>query len=217
MPTFANGNRFDNDLANARGDNVELTVSAPHDAVIRLLGYENHGRMGRYTVAIAAAAAQGTKPNIVADDAPGRTKYGAAANLELPLADDGNTGAFARLGWNDGRTESFVFTEADRHASGGVQIAGNRWRRVGDTFGIAVAADGLSQDHRGYLAAGGTGFLLGDGALRYGPELVTELYYAAHVGRFLTVSPDFMRIVNPGYNRDRGPAVVLSGRMNVRY
>ena len=217
MPTFANGNRFDNDLANARGDNVELTVSAPHDAVIRLLGYENHGRMGRYTAAIAAAAAQRTKPNIVADDAPGRTKYGAAANVELPLADDANTGAFARLGWNDGRTESFVFTEVDRHASGGAQIAGNRWRRAGDIFGIAVAADGLSHDHRSYLAAGGTGFLLGDGALRYGPELVTELYYAAHVGRFLTVSPDLMRVVNPGYNRDRGPAVVASGRVNVRY
>src|SRR5205085_8879826 len=37
MPTFANGNRFDRDLANARGDNVELTLSAPHGGVVRLL------------------------------------------------------------------------------------------------------------------------------------------------------------------------------------
>jgi hypothetical protein len=217
MPTFANGNRFDSDLANARGDNLELTLSAPHDAVVRVLGYVNHGRMGRYAVATALAAAQFTKPDIVADDAPGRIKYGFGANAELPLADDGNTGVFARLGWNDGRTESFVFTESDRHASGGGQIAGSRWRRPGDVFGIAVAADGLSHDHRAYLAAGGNGFLLGDGALRYGSEVLTELYYSAHVWRFLTLSPDLMRIVNPGYNRDRGPATVLSGRVNLRF
>jgi carbohydrate-selective porin OprB len=185
--------------------------------VIRLLGYVNHGRMGRYAVATSLAEAQGRKPNIVADDAPGRTKYGVGANAELPIADDGNTGAFARLGWNDGRNESFVFTESDRHASGGAQVAGSHWHRTGDVFGIAVAADGLSHDHRAYLAAGGNGFLLGDGALRYGPEVLTEFYYSARLARFATLSPDLMRIADPGYNRDRGPAVVLSARMNLRY
>jgi hypothetical protein len=217
MPTFANGNHFDTDLANARGDNIEFSLSGPHDAVIRILGYVNHGRMGRYDVATAIAAAQGTKPNIVDDDAPGRTKYGAGANVELPISDGGNTGVFARVGWNDGRNESFVFTESDRHLSTGAQIAGSHWRRADDVVGIAAAADGLSPDHRAYLAAGGNGFLLGDGALRYGSEVLTELYYAAHFGRFVTLSPDFMRIVNPGYNRDRGPAVVLSGRLNLHY
>ena len=217
MPTFANGNRFDNDLANARGDNVELTLSAPHDAVIRLLAYGNHGRMGRYAAATAEGARRSTTPNIVADDAPGRTKYGAGANVEVPIADGGSTGVFARVGWNDGRNESFVFTESDRHASGGAQVAGTRWHRAADVFGIAIAADGLSQNHRGYLTAGGSGFLLGDGTLRYGPEVLTELYYSAHVGRFVTVSPDWMRIVRPGYNRDRGPAFVLSGRASIRY
>ena len=217
MPTFANGNRFDNDLANARGDNVEVTLSSSHDAVIRVLGYLNHARMGRYASAIAVAAARGTKPDIVADDARGRTKYGVAANAELPIADSGNTGAFARVGWNDGRNESFVFTESDRHVSGGGQIAGSHWRRSGDVVGIAIAADGLSHDHRAYLAAGGNGFLLGDGALRYGSELLTELYYNARLVRFVTISPDLMRIVNPGYNRDRGAAFILSARGNIRY
>ena len=217
MPTFANGNIFDRDVANARGDNVELTLAAPHNAVVRLLGYMNHGRMGRYAVATARGIASGTKPNIVADDAPGRTKYGAAVNAELPLADGGDTGAFARLGWNDGRNENFVFTESDRHASGGAQVAGDRWRRAGDALGIALSADGLSRDHRAYLAAGGDGFLLGDGRLRYGFEVLTEIYYSARLGRFVTVSPDLMRLVNPGYNRDRGPAFVLSGRASIRY
>jgi hypothetical protein len=216
MPTMANGNTFDGDLANAHGDNVELTVSAPRDAVIRLLGYVNHGRMGRYAVATALAAAKGTPPNIVADDAPGRTKYGVGINAEVPIADDGNTGVFGRLGWSDGRNESFVFTESDRHASAGTQVAGRRWGRPGDDIGVGLAADGLSGPHRNYLAAGGRGFLLGDGALRYGPEVVGEAYYNAHFGSFVTLSPDVIRVMNPGYNRDRGPAFVLSARLNIR-
>ena len=217
MPTFANGNRFDNDIANARGDNVELTLAAPRGAVVRILGYENHARMGRYAAAIAEGAARGLPPDIVADDAPGRTKYGVAANAELPLADDGATGVFSRLGWNDGKNESFVFTEADRHASGGVQVAGRRWGRSADVAGIALAADGLSAPHREYLAAGGRGFLLGDGALHYGHEVIGESYYHAQFGEYVAVSPDAMLLVHPGYNRDRGPAVVLSARCNIHY
>lgn len=216
MPTFANGNTFDNDLANARGDNVELTVGVPHDGVLRLLLYDNHARMGRYAVATASALARGTTPDIVADDAPGRSKYGIALNGELPLADTGETGVFARLGWNDGRNESFAFTEVDRLLSAGTQIAGAHWGRAGDDLGVAFAADGLSGVHRDYLAAGGRGFLLGDGALRYGHEVVIEAYYNARCGPFFTVSPDVIRIASPGYNRDRGPAIVASLRVNAR-
>lgn len=214
MPTFANGNVFDGDIALARGDNLELTVNAPHDAVVRVLAYENHGRMGIYHEAIALADANGTIPNIVADDAPGRVKYGFGLNAEMPITDDGDTGMFGRLGWNDGRTESFVFTEVDRHASLGIQVSGRHWRRRTDAFGIAVVADGLSGPHRAYLAAGGDGFLLGDGALRYGPETIGETYYRVQLGARLAVSPDAMFIANPGYNRDRGPATVLTFRVN---
>jgi len=216
MPTFANGNTFDNDLANARGDNVELSVAVPYNGIVRLLLYDNHARMGRYAVTTETALARGVTPNIVADDAPGRTKYGIALNGELALADQGETGVFARLGWNDGRNESFAFTEVDRLVSAGTQLSGTHWSRAGDDVGVAFAADGISGAHRDYLAAGGSGFLLGDGALRYGHEVVTEAYYSARFGPFLTVSPDVIRIANPGYNRDRGPAVVLSLRANVR-
>ncbi len=217
MPTFANGNRFDNDIANARGDNVEVTFAAPHDAVIRVLAYENHARMGDYDLATAIAAETGTVPNIVATDAPGRTKYGAALNGELPLADDGETGIFARAGWNDGRHESFVFTEVDRHLSAGGQVSGKRWHRPGDVFAVAGVIDGISAPHRNYLAAGGSGFLLGDGALRYGPESIAETYYLFALGRYVAISPDVIFIAHPGYNRDRGPATVLTARLNAHW
>jgi carbohydrate-selective porin OprB len=216
MPIFANGNRFDGDIARARGDNIEVTMAVPHDGVVRVLAYVNHARMGRYPVATAAGIARGVTPDIVADDAPGRVKYGFAVNGELPIADDDSSGVFGRLGWNDGRTESFAFTECDRHASLGVQVAGSRWRRSGDVLGIAAVADGLSPSHRAYLAAGGKGFLLGDGALRYGPESAIEAYYSLRFGAFMTLSPDVIVVVNPGYNRDRGPAAVLSVRAGFR-
>ncbi len=72
-------------------------------------------------------------------------------------------------------------------------------------------------NHARYLEAGGSGFLLGDGRLDYARELIAELYYRLQVGRFLELSPDVQHIWNPGYNRDRGPATVLSLRLNARY
>jgi carbohydrate-selective porin OprB len=218
MPTFANGSIFDWDVGRAHGDNLELTVQpATVGTVLRLVAYENHGRMGRYADALAQAQASGQPPNVAADSQPGRRKYGFGLNLEQSLADSGETGAFVRLGWNDGHTEDFVFTESDRHLSAGVQLSGARWGRGDDRVGLAGLRHGLSPDHEAYLAAGGLGFLLGDGRLRYGHEAIVEGYYRVQAGRFVQLSADVQHIWNPGYNRDRGPATVLSLRLNVRY
>ena len=221
MPIIANGNTLDDDVRDAHGLNAELTVSpAAGGTVLRFLAYENRASMGIYREAIDIAAAHDTIPDIVADDRRGRVKYGFGFNAEQPLADSGNTGVFLRLGWNDGKTEDFVFTEADRHLSGGIQVAGNLWSRAEDRLGVADLVDGLSEDHRDYLAAGGLGFLLGDGALRrYGPENIIELYYRLQVPHvsFLQLSPAIQHIENPGYNEDRGPLYVYSIRVNLHY
>ena len=218
MPRFANGNVFDSDLRRARGDQAELTVTAPvTGTVARVLGYINHARMGSYAEALAIAQEKDTTPNIVADDKPGRSKYGWGVNLEQPLADSGETGAFARIGWNDGKNESFVFAEVDREMSLGVQISGAHWGRRDDRLGIAGLESGLSTLHREYLGAGGYGFLLGDGKLSYAPEEIAELYYRTQLGPYLQIGPDVQEIRNPGYNHVRGPASVLSFRVNLRY
>ena len=54
-------------------------------------------------------------------------KYGVGVNLEQEIAKD--IGVFGRLGWNDGKTESFAFTAIDRLATGGVSVTGTRWKR----------------------------------------------------------------------------------------
>ncbi len=217
MPLKANGNVFDSDLRRAHGFNAEFEGHVEASGtVFRLLAYENEARMGLYSAAVANAGAS-RKPDITLDDTPGRFKYGWGVNVEQPLADSGETGAFLRYGWGDGAAESFVFTESDRHLSGGVQISGRHWNRDEDRLGIAMVIDGLGNAHRLYLAAGGDGFLLGDGALTYGEEQIVEAYYRVQIGKYVQLSPDFQYIKNPGYNRDRGPATVASLRLNVRY
>lgn len=206
MPTLANGPTLVNSLRRARGEQMELTLQAsPDGGVLRLLAYRNKASMGSYRDAIAYASAHGIVPDIVANDQPGRHKSGFTINGELPLADNGDTGLFARFGWNGGHTESFAYTEVDRVASAGVQWSGTHWHRPADHIGLGLAFDGLSAEHRDYLAMGGAGFVLGDGALRYGTERIAEFYYSLALGRHLTISPDLQWIVNPGYNRDRGP------------
>jgi high affinity Mn2+ porin len=221
IPIFANGNTLDNDIKDAHGLNAELTLSpGSSGTVLRFLAYHNRASMGIYREAIDIAAAHDTTPNIVADDHRGRVKYGFGFGFEQPLADSGNTGVFLRLGWNDGKTEDFVFTESDRHLSGGFQLAGTLWSRPDDRLGVADVVDGISEDHRDYLAAGGLGFLVGDGALRrYGAENVIEIYYRLQVPHlaFAQISPAIQHVANPGYNEDRGPLYVYSIRVNLHY
>ncbi len=217
MPTFANGNMLDGDLARARGENVQLTLGESGEGggggVLRLLAYRNLAKMGSYREALA----RGRPPDIAANDEPGRIKYGWALSAEQPLAHGGETGVFLRAGWNDGKTESFAYTEADEHLSLGVQVSGAVWGRATDVVGLGGVVEGLSPDHRAYLEAGGVGFVLGDGRLNYGRETVVEAYYRLQLGRLLYITPDYQAFENPGFNRDRGPVHVVSLRVRLAW
>jgi carbohydrate-selective porin OprB len=217
-PTTANGYTLDTEVYRARGDNLELTLKPNNlGTVIRFLGYYNWGRMGDYQEALNIASAHATTPNVIADENPGRRKYGFGINLEQPLADGGETGLFARTGWSDGNTSAWSYTEVDRHLSAGLQVSGVHWWRIEDRFGIAYSIQGLSSVHQEYLREGGIGMLLGDGNLNYGPEQIFETYYRIQVGRHVQVTPDYQHIWNPGFNRDRGPVDVYSLRVRLYY
>ena len=219
MPLQANGQALAGPLTRARSEQVQLSLRpfAADGFALRLLAYRNIAAMGRYAKALAIAAATGATPDIVANDRNGRRKHGWVLNAELPLADGGASGLFARLAWNDGATESFAYTEADRALSVGAQLSGVHWRRAQDRIGVALGLDGLSALHRAYLAAGGCGFMLCDGALDYGRERVIEAYYRLQLGRFLQISPDLQWIADPGYNRARGPARVAGLRAHLSF
>ena len=121
------------------------------------------------------------------------------------------------MGLNDGHNESFAYTEVDRTVALGADFAGKRWRRKHDKVGAAFVVNGLSTEHRQYLALGGLGFLLGDGNLNYGREKIFEGYYTAHLWRASIRRIGVQHINNPGYNRDRGPAWVEAARLHVDF
>ena len=182
--------------------------------VIRLLSYTNFANMGIYRDQVIKAAPHVT-PDITDHPWQITMKYGFGVNLEQNLTR--YLTAFARFGWNDGRTESFAYTEVEQTFAEGVGASGTWWRRKQDRAGITFVSNAIKKDHQNYLAAGGLGFLLGDGHLTYGRENILETYYTVHVWRGIYLAPGLQHINNPGYNRDRGPVVVPSFRAHVEF
>ena len=227
MPKVANGIHLDADLARARSENVEVelhhAVIPKREGVLRLLGYANHANMGIYSVAIAnfldgqTPCTPGTicRPEITDHPLQTTVKYGFGVNIEQPLTDW--IGAFARWGWNEGQHESYAYTEVDETELAGVGAQGSRWGRKLDRAGFAFVSNGISRDHQQYLALGGLGFLLGDGALNYGRENIFEGYYTLHMWRGIFSSVDLQHINNPGYNRDRGPVLAVALRLHLEF
>ena len=217
MPTVANGIQLDWNLARASGENFEFechTALLPKRAsVVRALGFVNHADMGSYREAIDGyLSGKDPVPDVIAYRRQGIVKYGFGLNAEQELTPLWR--AFGRLGWNDGTTESFAYTEIDRTAAMGSDFRGKPWRRPQDKVGAAFVVNGISGDHRRYLALGGLGFILGDGALNYGLEQIFEAYYTAHIWRGISLAADYQHVTNPGYNRDRGPASIVSFRVH---
>jgi hypothetical protein len=209
MPKVANGIEYDWHLSQAHGDNVELElhqITSGHEGILRLLGYVNHANMGSYREAIDAfLAGRDSVLDVAAHRRPGRTKAGVGVNAEQNVG-RGVT-LFGRAGLNDGDIESFAYTEVERSLELGVA-----WKT---RLGVAFVSNGLASDHREYLGRGGLGFLLGDGALSYGRERILEAYYTYSLGFGLSLAADVQHIVNPGYNRDRGPVTVFALRAHL--
>jgi len=181
---------------------------------LRLGAFFNSGNTGNYNEALAIVAADPTLDinNVMAGIRHTNRKYGFYANLEQQIATD--VGLFARASWNDGQNEILSFTDIDRSLSGGLSIKGSNWGRPNDTIGIGGAINGLSAGHRDFLAAGGTGLLIGDGRLNYSPEQILETYYSLKLNNWSALTFDYQFVANPAYNADRGPVSVFSGRLH---
>ena len=211
MPRVANGMAIDKAYLRAWGMVVEaerrFSLNS-HPGAVRLEAFLNRARMGRYSDALDG----GGGPPDVTLTRDYRFKYGFALNAEQELMRD--VGVFARLGWNDGQEEGWVYSDVDRAASIGLSVAGSYWNRPNDTVGLAGVANGLSDTHKRYLEAGGVGILDGDGALTYGVEKALEFYYNLAVWKSVHLTVDYQYVANPANNRDRGPVSALGGRVH---
>ena len=213
MPTTANGAVMDWNFKKSGGYTFEYAQKYTlknKPGVVRLLAFYNTALMGNYK-----EATQLMKPIIELTRNYKNSKIGYAINIEQGLTNE--LGSFFRTSWNDGKTETWAFTEIDKCISGGLVLNGTKWNRTNDNIGIAYIASGLSSDHQAYLAAGGLGFGLGDGKLNYAAEQVAEIYYLnSLVKNRVWLTGTYQWIKNPGYNADRkGPAQTFSLRLHV--
>jgi hypothetical protein len=216
----ANGMTLQKNLQNAHSENFEFelrpSLLSGRPTVLRLLAFTNYANMGAYHQAIDLFLERKTPtPQITAHPQQTALKYGFAINAEQEFTAD--LRGFVRAGWNEGQHESWNYTEVDQTLAFGGDLRGSLWHRSLDKFGVAFVGNGISRNHREYLALGGLGFVLGDGRLTYGPEKIMETYYNFPIpvlsGIFAAL--DLQYIDDPGYNRARGPVVVLGARLHV--
>ena len=217
-PRVANGSQFDRRLFRDHGQTFEAERRyslGDHAGALRLTGFVNRADAGTYGSALRIGTETGTTPDVVATRRPGTLKYGVGVSAEQEIT--GDLGVFLRLGWNDGKTESFAFTAIDRMASGGVSLKGTRWRRKRDVAATSLTASGISGVHALYLARGGLDFLIGDGRLNYAPEYVWESYYSARLCPGLYATFDLQHDTNLAFNHDRGPVWIPSVRLHMEF
>jgi high affinity Mn2+ porin len=172
-------------MSRARAANIEFEIHGrvvgKQQGIVRLLSYVNHANMGDYRQQTDQWLSNPTTPvpEITSHPLQTTVKYGFGLNFEQPFTDW--IGVFGRWGWNEGRHESYAYTEVDQTWLIGVGGNGSRWGRRWDRLGLAFVSNGISHDHARYLGYGGLGFLLGDGKLNYGRENTLEAYYTVHL------------------------------------
>ncbi|MEG3176546.1 carbohydrate porin [Sphingomonas sp. RB3P16] len=214
LSTVPNGETLERGFAQSQLD-AELEhrhAVAGLPGAIRVTLFRNRGRFSRFDDAVALAGQSGAAIDPALTRRP-MTRLGAHLNVEQAVT--ATLGLFARAGIADGAIEPYDFTDIDRTAELGAALAGKGWYRPADRIGLALVANAISAAHQRYLAAGGIGVLVGDGALPHpGTEQIAELYYALHLRSGVDATLDAQRIANPGYNRDRGPADVLAFRLH---
>lgn len=217
LPTNANGPNLGFSFKKSNAVNLEvekkITFKNNDSGTIKLLGYKNLAGMGNYNLANSNYI---ITPNIVSTRQDGRTKYGIGINADYSHSD--TWGLFGRMSYNDGKNETWAFTEIDQSASLGINLKGKIWNRSDDFAGLALATNGLSASHQTYQKLGGNGFMIGDGNLNYGTEKIVEAFYSFAIPHTsFTLSPDYQFVVNPGYNKDRGPIQFVALRFHAQF
>jgi len=216
LPEVSNSNTFDTHIPERGQVTAELELRSPFSQPGKLLlfGWLSHGNMGSYADALAEPFSTAGYPDVTLTRQE-RTNYGFVVSAEQAMTAE--LGLFSRASWSPGRTEIMGWTDCDESLSVGAALKGRYWRRPSDTLGVAWVAEGLSAISRQYFAAGGMGILIGDGKLNYRPEMVLETYYAFSPVGWAALTFDYQLIANPGYNADRGPVSIFSGRLHAAF
>jgi high affinity Mn2+ porin len=180
---------------------------------LKLLAFGKRVEAGTFTAALDLAQATGEAPSTALVRDHLAWGYGGGLNLEQQVT--ANLGIFARASLQDGQYEEFSFTQVEESVSAGLVWTGARWGRAADALGLGAVANGIFARERAYLAAGGAGIILGDGALDYGIEEIVEIYYKLVPLDWAALTLDYQFVNHPAFNRDRGPVSVFGVRVHL--
>jgi high affinity Mn2+ porin len=181
---------------------------------IVVTGWLTRARMGNYNDAVSLAQLTG-RPADIAAVRRYTSRSGVAANLEQQITPE--WGVFMRAGFASPNVEPDAFTDVDRTIAAGVSFSGRQWGRSDDVFGIAGIINNISTSHQTFFNNGGLGIVIGDGQLPHpGLEQIMETYYTFPIDVW-KVTFDYQFVVNPAYNRDRGPVSVFGMRLHMQF
>ena len=232
-PKEPNGLPVDFALGKHYGDQVEIErghMLADQPGKVRVLAWRNRAKTASFDDATQWLNNRACLPNCPVETSPQalidsrngeKIKYGLGVNIEQAISP--SVGFFLRAMKADGRTETYAFTEADGSLSTGLVFKGGLWGRADDTVGVAFMTNTLSRQRRGFLAAGGVSYFIGDASttsttsLTYKPEQILEAFYSFQMTRGTWLTADYQRIQNPAYNADRGPVNVYAMRLHAEF
>lgn len=213
-PVVAGGASLETDLAKSYTALAEISrqlTIKKRAGIIRFLGYYNSGKMGNYAAADSYAV-----PRVILTRKAGASKFGFGLNMQQELSN--TLSAFMRIGWNNGKTETWSYIEADQSLSVGLSAKGSGWKRANDNLGFAIAVNALSADHKRYVERGGYGTQIGGKAQPYSPEMIGELYYSFRpLKTKLWFTADYQLCLNAGYNSNRSPLHMFAIRAHVQF
>lgn len=217
------------------GDQIELERQYEIRGLrgaIRILGYLNHGPIGRFDDAIAAlqadpgknAASCGDRYNYGSTNATApdlcwarKPNYKGGVGLSLDQHLTEHLGMFLRGMVSDGGAEVYAYMPPDSSLSFGLLAKGAWWKRPFDLAGAALGLGWISSAHAEYLRLGGVDGFIGDGSLDRGTESVFEVFYSVNLLRAIWLSADYQHITHPAFNADRGPVEIFGGRAHVEF
>jgi hypothetical protein len=230
-PKNPNVQPIDFRLLRYHGDQIEVEHRhriSGREGSLRLLGYRNRENTGRFSDAVAAFEADPAKnattctgfnygsQNANAPDLCWVRKPNEKAGLgvfgEQLITKD--IGLFSRAMISDGKTEVDAYTSTDRSATFGVLAKGSLWLRGADVAGIGTNLGWISRAHADYLRLGGIDGFIGDGFISPGVETALDMFYSVNFRAGLWFTGDYQHVLNPAFNKDRGPVNIFTLRIH---
>jgi high affinity Mn2+ porin len=217
MPNTPGGNDFAEDFDRCHSLTGQFAFNMGSQGRVRFLGFYNKANAINFKEAsrILMSAQDQSTPNEadISNAQYYQSKYGFGLEIEHKVTNE--IGGFFRASWNDGKSESYTFTQINSSVNAGLDIDGSLWGDDSHHAGISLICNMLSDEQKSYIEAGGSGFMVGNGSLNYQHEFIGEGYYRISMSESFGVTINYQYMANPGYDNNTNDTHFLGTRFTV--